>query len=66
MFGVPDDDCGEVPNVAIVMREPLTGEEVTAFVKGQVARCKRLYHVVFADAIPKSPSGKILCRRLTS
>ena len=66
VFGVPDDDCGEVPKAVIVMREPLTGEEVMAFVESHVAHYKRLRYVVFADAIPKSPSGKILRRVLVA
>jgi len=66
VFGVPDDDCGEVPKAVIVMREPLTTDEVMAFVEGHVAHYKRLRYVVFADAIPKSPSGKILRRLLRS
>ncbi len=66
VFGVPDDDCGEVPKAVIVMREPLTCEEVMAFVESHVAHYKRLRYVVFAEAIPKSPSGKILRRLLRS
>ena len=49
---------------SIVLREPLTCDEVKAFVEEHVAHYKRLRHVVFADAIPKSPSGKILRRLL--
>ena len=64
VFGVPDDECGEVPKAVIVCREPLTCDEVKAFVQGQVATYKCLRHVVFAESIPKSPSGKILRRLL--
>lgn len=64
VFGVPDEECGEVPKAVVVTREPLTGDEVKAFVEEHVAHYKRLRHVVFADAIPKSPSGKILRRLL--
>ena len=66
VFGVPDDDCGEVPKAIVVMREPLTCEEVMAFVELHVAHYKRLRYVAFADAIPKSPSGKILRRVLVA
>ena len=64
MFGVPDDESGEVPKAVIVTREPLTADEVKAFVELHVATYKRLRHVTFAESIPKSPSGKILRRLL--
>jgi acyl-coenzyme A synthetase/AMP-(fatty) acid ligase len=37
-----------------------------AFVAEHVAHYKRLRHVAFATAIPKSPSGKILRRVLVA
>ena len=61
---VPDEHCGEVPKAIVVLREPLTAEEVMAFVEPKVAHYKRVRHVAFVDAIPKSPSGKILRRIL--
>jgi acyl-CoA synthetase (AMP-forming)/AMP-acid ligase II len=64
VFGVADEESGEVPKAVVVAREPLTGDEVMAFVAEHVAHYKRLRYVVFADAIPKSPSGKILRRLL--
>jgi acyl-CoA synthetase (AMP-forming)/AMP-acid ligase II len=66
VFGVPDDECGEVPKAVVVTREPLTGDEVKAFIESHVAHYKRLRHVVFAESIPKSPSGKILRRVLVA
>ena len=59
-----DEDSGEVPKAIVVAREPLTAEEVKAFVEPKVAHYKRIRHVEFVDAIPKSPSGKILRRVL--
>ena len=61
---VADEDSGEVPKAIVVCREPLTEEEVKAFVEPKVAHYKRIRHVAFVDAIPKSPSGKILRRVL--
>ena len=48
----------------VVVREPVSAEDIKAFVEAQVAHYKRLRHVAFADSIPKSPSGKILRRVL--
>jgi len=61
---VPDEQSGEVPKAIVVMREALTAEEVMAFLEPKVAHYKRVRHVSFVDAIPKSPSGKILRRVL--
>jgi acyl-CoA synthetase (AMP-forming)/AMP-acid ligase II len=60
----PDEESGEVPKAIVVKREPLTAEEVIEFLRPKVAHYKRLRHVAFVDAIPKSPSGKILRRIL--
>jgi acyl-CoA synthetase (AMP-forming)/AMP-acid ligase II len=61
---VTDDECGEVPKAVVVSRGDLTADEVIAFVNAQVAHYKRIRHVEFIDAIPKSASGKILRRVL--
>ena len=41
-----------------------SGEDILAFVAGEVASFKQLRQVVFIDAVPKSASGKILRRVL--
>jgi acyl-CoA synthetase (AMP-forming)/AMP-acid ligase II len=61
---VADEDCGEVPKAIVVKRDALTAEEVIEFLTPKVAHYKRVKHVAFVDAIPKSPSGKILRRVL--
>jgi acyl-CoA synthetase (AMP-forming)/AMP-acid ligase II len=64
VIGVVDGECGEVPKAFVVARGPITAGDVMAFVEQHVAHYKRLRHVEFVDAIPKSPSGKILRRVL--
>ena len=61
-----DDEAGEIPKAFIVLKEgerPEAGEFIE-FVKGKVAGFKEIREVAFLDAIPKSPSGKILRREL--
>jgi acyl-CoA synthetase (AMP-forming)/AMP-acid ligase II len=60
----PDDACGEVPVAVVVAREPLDADELMAWVAGRVAPHKRIRAVRFAEAIPRTPAGKILRRAL--
>jgi acyl-CoA synthetase (AMP-forming)/AMP-acid ligase II len=61
---VQDDDAGEIPKAYIVSRAPITEAEVMEFVAARVSPYKKIRRVEFTDAIPKSPSGKILRRLL--
>ncbi|MBM3807078.1 MAG: 4-coumarate--CoA ligase family protein [Acidimicrobiia bacterium] len=61
---VADEHSGEVPKAIVVKRDSLTAEDVIAYLKPKVAHYKCVKHVAFVDAIPKSPSGKILRRVL--
>ena len=61
---VADEDSGEVPKAIVVPKSPMTADEVIEFLLPHVAHYKRVRHVAFVDAIPKSPSGKILRRIL--
>lgn len=61
-----DEQAGEVP-VAFVVKSngcSLTEDEVKEFVSKQVIFYKRIKKVFFVDAVPKSPSGKILRKNL--
>jgi 4-coumarate--CoA ligase len=66
VIGRPDVEAGEVPVAFVVRRAEvtLTEAEVHDHLSGQVAHYKALRAVHFTDAIPKSPSGKILRRVL--
>lgn len=61
-----DDAAGEVP-VAFVVKSKdsnITEDEIKEYIKKQVIFYKRINRVFFVDAIPKSPSGKILRKDL--
>ncbi len=60
----PDDEAGEVPKAFVVLRGALDADAVRSHVAAHVAPYKRIREVEFVDAIPKSPSGKILRRVL--
>ena len=66
VFGVTDERAGEVP-VAAVQLEPgsdVTADELEHLVADALATYKRVHHVVLVDAIPRTPSGKVLRRTL--
>ena len=60
----PDEEAGEVPKAFIVTRHPMSAEDVMNYVASKVSPTDRVRRVEFVDAIPKSPSGKILRRIL--
>ena len=59
-----DADAGEIPRAFVVLKAPASAEELMAFVAERVAPYKKIRRLEFIDAIPKSPSGKILRRLL--
>jgi len=61
---VPDDEAGEIPKAFIVPRSSISADEVMSYVAERVSPYKKIRVVEFIDAIPKSPSGKILRRFL--
>jgi long-chain acyl-CoA synthetase len=66
VFGVPDERAGEVPMAAVHV-EPgsgVTAEDLERLVEDTLATYKRLHHVVLVEAIPRTPSGKVLRRTL--
>lgn len=66
VIGVPDDEAGELIKGLVVIREgnTVTPDEIVAFANGKLAGYKRVHHVEFIGAIPKTASGKILRREL--
>jgi acyl-CoA synthetase (AMP-forming)/AMP-acid ligase II len=61
-----DSEAGEIPKAFIVLAAGAAAspDELMGFVAERVANYKRVREVEFVDAIPKSPSGKILRRLL--
>lgn len=64
---VPNEECGECA-FAFVVKQPgakITEKDVFQFVAARLSNPKRLHGgMKFVDAIPKSPTGKILRRML--
>ena len=66
VIGVPDEEAGELPKAFVVLKPgaEVSTEDLQEFVAGHVASYKQIRIVEFTEAIPKSPSGKILRRLL--
>ena len=65
-LGVDDPDHGKRLRAFVALRPgaELGEDEVKAFVKTNLARYKVPREVVFVDALPRNPSGKVLKREL--
>jgi acyl-CoA synthetase (AMP-forming)/AMP-acid ligase II len=65
VIGVSDEEAGELPKAYIVPADgELDPEALMAWVAERVSPQKRIRLVELTDEIPKSPSGKILRRKL--
>jgi len=62
----PDERWGEVPHAFIVVREGhvVTSDELIEFCHQRLAKFKVPREVQFLDALPRTPSGKVLKRDL--
>jgi fatty-acyl-CoA synthase len=62
LIGEPHEKWGEVGLMIVVLEEgqSVTGDELKAFCQGKLARFKIPKRVVFADALPYSPYGKVM------
>lgn len=64
VFGVPDGVNGEAVVAAVTTGNPVNEQELIALVGERLSSYKRPSRVVFVDAIPRLPSGKVLRRVL--
>jgi acyl-CoA synthetase (AMP-forming)/AMP-acid ligase II len=65
VIGIADEEAGELPKAFVVAAgEEVDHDELMEWIAGQVSPQKRVRLVETVEAIPKSPSGKILRREL--
>ena len=66
VVGAPDDYWGEVVKAFVVLApgREVTGQELDAFLQGQLSAVERPKVLVFRDSLPKSAIGKVLKRVL--
>ncbi len=63
---MPDERWGEVPRAFVVLRpgQQITEQALIAHCRSRLAGFKTPKQVVFLDALPRTPSGKVLKREL--
>ena len=68
VVGRPDDRWGEVPVAHVVLRpgQLASADALIDHCRAQLARYKVPKDVLFLDALPRNPSGKVLKRELRS
>jgi acyl-CoA synthetase (AMP-forming)/AMP-acid ligase II len=64
VVGRPDERCGEVPEAFIVARGEAKADSLIDWLAQRVAPYKRIAAVHTVDALPRTPAGKLLRRRL--
>jgi len=66
VVGIPDEQLGEEVGAAVAVKQgsSVTAEDLSAFVREQVAAYKYPRRVWFVDELPKGPTGKILKREI--
>jgi fatty acid CoA ligase FadD36 len=63
VIGAPHEDLGQEV-VAYVVADGVTAEDLIQFIAGELSRHKRPRRVVFVEALPRNPMGKVQKHRL--
>lgn len=64
VFGVTDSEFGQRLKAFVVKRRDISEDELKTYLKSQIARYKVPRDIVFLDALPRTPSGKVLRKQL--
>jgi acyl-CoA synthetase (AMP-forming)/AMP-acid ligase II len=66
VIGVPDPEWGQESRAVVVLKdgEVTTPEEIIEYCRPRLAGFKRPRSVVFLDALPRNPMGKVLRKKL--
>jgi acyl-CoA synthetase (AMP-forming)/AMP-acid ligase II len=66
VIGVPDPEWGKEPRAIVVLKkgEAATPEEIIEYCRSRLAGFKRPRSVVFIEALPRNPMGKVLRKKL--
>ena len=62
--GVPSEEWGETPVAFVVLRSPVPREELLAWANARLGKTQRIAALEIVEALPRSPSGKVLKRAL--
>lgn len=69
VIGLPDPEMGEIVTAVVQPAEGITGDddlakELTAYLGKHVAKYKIPRRIIFADDLPRTPTGKLVKRQL--
>ncbi|MGD0558816.1 MAG: AMP-binding protein [Streptosporangiaceae bacterium] len=66
VIGMPDTRWGEVPRAFVVVKNnmTITADQLSTHCRARLAGFKTPKEIVFLDALPRNPSGKVLKREL--
>jgi|TARA_B100001964_G_C14243638_1_gene606320 malonyl-CoA/methylmalonyl-CoA synthetase len=59
VIGVPDKCFGEAVKAFVVLKDSITGEEITAYCKQKLSSYKKPKYVEFIDELPRNSMGKV-------